>query len=126
MIEALGGGRRPPVSVTVGGHTYRTTAMRMGERFFVGLSAENRAAAGVSAGDDVEVEIELDTAAREVALPADLAAAMDPDVRAQYERLSFTHRKEWVRWVEDAKRSETRATRIGRTVAALREGRTTR
>ena len=126
VIEALGSGKRPPVTITVNGHTYRTTAVRMGDRFLVPLSAENREAAGVAAGDEITVDIEADTAPREVAMPEDLAAAMDDDARATYDRLSFTHRKEWVRWVEEAKRPETRATRIEKTVAGLREGKKTR
>lgn len=126
VVEALGSGKRPPVTISVNGHTYRTTAVRMGGRYFVPLSAENREAAGVSAGDEITVEIENDTAPREVALPEDLASAMDDAARAAYDGLAFTHRKEWVRWVEEAKRPETRATRIEKTVAALREGKKTR
>jgi hypothetical protein len=125
VIEALGSSRRPPVTITINGHTYRTTAVRMGGQFFVPLSAENREAAGVAAGDDITVDLEADTAPREVAMPDDLAAAMDDEVRAAYDGLSYTHRKEWVRWVEDAKKPETRAARIQKTVAGLREGKKT-
>jgi Bacteriocin-protection, YdeI or OmpD-Associated/Domain of unknown function (DUF1905) len=125
IIEGLGSSKRPPVTVTVNGYTYRTTAVRMGGRFLVPLAAENREAAGVAAGDDVTVEIALDTSPREVDLPADLAAAMDDAVRATYDGLSYTHRKEWVRWVEEAKKPETRASRIEKTVAGLRAGKKT-
>jgi uncharacterized protein YdeI (YjbR/CyaY-like superfamily) len=97
----------------------------MGGRFLVPLAAENREAAGVAAGDQIVVDIDNDTAPREVDLPADLAAAMDEAVRATYDGLSFTHRKEWVRWVEEAKKPETRAARIEKTVAGLREGKKT-
>jgi hypothetical protein len=126
VIEALGSGRRPPVTITINGYTYRTTAVRMGGRFFVPLSAENREAAGVVAGDEVTVDLDLDTVPREVTMPDDLASAMDDEARAAYDGLSYTHRKEWVRWVEEAKKPETRATRIEKTVAALREGKKTR
>ena len=126
VIAALGSSKRPPVTVTVNGHRYRTTAVRMGGRFLVPLSAEHREAAGVAAGQRITVEIENDTAAREVALPDDLAAAMDDAARTTYDELAYTHRKEWVRWVEEAKRPETRATRIAKTVDALREGKKTR
>ena len=126
IIEALGTSKRPPVTITLNGHTYRTTAVRMGGRFLVPLSAENREAAGVAAGDDVTVDVALDTAPREVELPTDLAAAMDDAARTTYDGLSYTHRKEWVRWVEEAKKPETRATRIEKTVAGLREGKKTR
>jgi hypothetical protein len=125
VIEALGASKRPPVTITVNGHRYRTTAVRMGGRFFVPLSAENREAAGVAAGESITVDIEADTAPREVTMPDDLAAALDDAARTAYDGLSYTHRKEWVRWVEEAKKPETRATRIEKTVAALREGRKT-
>jgi hypothetical protein len=125
VVAALGESKRPAVTITVNGYTYRTTAVRMGGRFLVPLSAENREAAGVAAGDDITVDIALDTAPREVDLPADLAAAMDDAVRATYDGLSYTHRKEWVRWVEEAKKPETRATRIEKTVTGLREGKKT-
>ena len=113
------------MTITINGYTYRTTAVRMGGRFFVPLSAENREGAGVAAGDDIAVDIDPDTAPREVAMPDDLAAAMDDAARAAYDVLSYTHRKEWVRWVEEAKKPETRATRIEKTVAGLREGKRT-
>ena len=125
VVASLGESKRPAVTITLNGHTYRTTAVRMGGRFLVPLSAENREAAAVAAGDDVTVDIALDTAPREVELPADLAAAMDDAARTTYDGLSYTHRKEWVRWVEEAKKPETRAARVEKTVAGLREGRKT-
>jgi len=125
IIEALGTSKRPPVTITINGYTYRTTAVRMGGRFLVPLAAENREAAGVAAGDRVVVDIENDTAPREVELPVDLAEALDDAARAAYDALSYTHRKEWVRWVEEAKRPETRAARIEKTVTGLREGKKT-
>jgi len=92
VVTALGGGRRPPVRVTVGGHTYRTTVATMRGRFLVPLSAANREAAGVAAGDEVEVAIELDSAPREVDVPDDLAAALagEPAARQFFDGLSFT------------------------------------
>jgi hypothetical protein len=125
VIAALGASKRPPVTITVNGYTYRTTAVRMGGRFLVPLSAEHRESAGVRAGDEVVVDIENDAAPREVELPPDLAEAMDDVARAAYDGLSYSHRKEWVRWVEEAKRPETRATRIEKTVAGLKDGRKT-
>jgi len=128
VVTALGGGRRPPVTITIGGHTYHTTIATMGGRFLVPLSAANRQAAGVAAGDEVDVAIELDAAPREVEVPDDLASALaaEPRARQFFEGLSFTHRKEWVRWVTEAKRAETRAQRIARTVDAVKAGRPTR
>lgn len=128
VVEALGSGRRPAVLVTVGTHTYPSTVAVYDGRFFVPLSAQNREAAGVAAGDTVEVDLALDTTTRLVEPPPDLAGALDGDAAARtfFEGLAPSHRKEWIRWVEDAKRAETRTTRIVRTVEALREGRRTR
>ena len=126
VVEALGAGKRAPVVVTVGGHSYRTTVAPYTGAYYVPLAAEHREAAGVAAGQEVDVSIELDTAPREVPVPDDLAAALDEPARATYDSLAYTHQKEWVRWVTEAKKPETRATRIEKTVAALREGRKTR
>ena len=125
VVDELGGGNRPAVTISVNGYSYRTTAARMGGRFLVPLSAEHREAAGLSAGDTVTVGIALDTAPREVEMPADLEAAMDDAARRAYDGLAFSHRKEWVRWVEEAKKPETRAARIEKTVAGLHAGRKT-
>lgn len=124
VVTALGSGKRPAVQVTIGKHSYRTTVAAMGGRFLVPLSADNRAAAGVAAGDEIEVDIEPDTAPREVMLPADLAAALAADgtARAFFETLSYTHRKEWARWIEEAKQAETRASRLSKAITALRAG----
>jgi len=124
IVAALGTSKRPTVRVTVGAHTYRTTVASMGGRFLVPLNADNRAAAGVSAGDEVDVDIEPDDEPREVDLPAELAAALVQDATAQayFDQLAYTHRKEWVRWIEEAKKAETRAARITKTVASLRAG----
>src|SRR4051794_14578622 len=125
VVERLGAGKRPPVSVTVGGYTYRTTVAPMGGAYWVPLAAEHREAAGVQADQEVDVRIELDTAPREVVLPEDLANAMDDGARAVFDALAYSHQKEWVRWVEEAKRPETRTTRIEKTVAGLRAGKKT-
>lgn len=128
VVAALGAGNRPAVTVTVGGHSYRTTATRMGGRFLIPLSAENRTAAGVAAGDEIDVNIEPDTAPRDVEVPADLAEALAKDEAAKttFDALAFTHRKEWVRWVEEAKKAETRATRLAKTIEALHAGQRSR
>jgi bacteriocin resistance YdeI/OmpD-like protein/uncharacterized protein DUF1905 len=128
VVDALGAGKRPAVRITIGGHTYRTTVASRSGRFLVPLSAENRAVAGVAAGEEVEVDIEVDTASREVAVPADLAGELARDSTAQgfFDGLSSTHRKEWVRWIDEAKKSETRSARIAKTIAALRAGRLSR
>ena len=96
----------------------------IGGQFLVPLSADNRAAARFSAGDEVDVDIEPDDQLRGVAVPADLAAALllDAEAQAFFDQLAFTHRKEWVRWVEEAKKAETRTARIVKTVASLHAG----
>jgi hypothetical protein len=122
IVAGLGAGKRPAVRVTIGNHTYRSTVAPMGGRFLLPLSAENRTAAGVAAGDEVDVEIELDTAPREVDLPPDFAAALaaEPAAQRAFERLAFTHRKEHVRAIEDAKKPETRQRRIAAAISKLR------
>ena len=126
VVAALGGGKRPPVTVTLGGYGYRTTVAPMGGAYWIPLAAEHREAAGVQAGQEVDVRVELDTAPRETPLPEDLAAALGDGARAFFEGLAPSHRKEWVRWVEEAKRPETRAARVEKTAEALRAGRRTR
>jgi hypothetical protein len=126
VVAGLGSGKRPPVSVTVGGYTYRTTVAPMGGAYWVPLAAEHREAAGVAADQEVDVRIELDTAPRETALPDDLDAALDDAARAHFHGLAPSHRKEWVRWIEEAKKPETRALRVEKTVESLRAGRKTR
>ncbi len=113
-VAAMGKGKKPPVKVSIGGHTYRSTVAAYGDVFMLPLSAENRQAAGVRAGDTVEVTIELDTEARTVEVPADLARALaeKPGATAAFEALSYTMRKEYVRQVETAKATETRLRRI--------------
>ncbi|QWF85146.1 YdeI/OmpD-associated family protein [Amycolatopsis sp. CA-230715] len=114
VVEALGAGKKPRVKVTVGEHTYRSTVAVYGARFMVPLNAGNRAAAGVEAGEKVEVEVELDTAERTVEIPDTLAAALErhPGARAAFDALSYSKQRERVFAVESAKREETRERRI--------------
>ena len=124
VVEALGGGKKPAVTVTVGGHTFRTTIGSMGGRSLIPLSAERRTAAGVAAGDEVEVDVELDTQPREVEVPADLAAALaeDEPARRTFERLAYSHQLRHVLAIEGAKATETRRRRIDKALEMLREG----
>jgi hypothetical protein len=125
VVEGLGKGKRPPVKVTINGHTYRNTVAVMGGEFMVGVSAENREAAGVAAGDEVDVDIELDTEPREVAVPPDFAQALAKDAKAKaFFEASSNSRKGWhVQSIEGAKTDETRQRRIAKSIAMLREGR---
>ena len=121
VVETLGGGKRPPVTVTVGGHTYRTTVAPMGGRYMIPLSSENRTASGLSAGDPVVVEIALDTAPREMKAPDDLAAALaaSPEAEAFFDSLSFSHKRSYVDWIVGAKKDETRQRRVAQAVELL-------
>jgi hypothetical protein len=125
VVEALGAGRRPAVRVTINGFTYRSTVAVVGGRYMVGVSAENRAGAGVAGGDEVDVDMELDTAPREVAVPADLAAALDaePAARRTFDGLSYSNRSWHVLQVTGAKTEETRQRRIAKSVDVLKQGR---
>jgi hypothetical protein len=123
VVEELGSGKRPAVTVTVGPHTYRTTVAVMGGKFMIPLSAENRTAAGVVAGDEVEVGIELDTQPREVAVPDDLRVALDADPVAgkRFAALSYSHRRQHIMAIEQAKTEQTRARRIDKALQMLRD-----
>ncbi len=124
VVEALGGGKRAKVTVALNGHRYRSSLAVMDGRTLISLSSENRTAAGVSGGDEVDVEVELDTAPRVVAVPADFAAALDvePAARATWDGLSYSNQSWHVVQIESAKSDETRQRRIARSVATLREG----
>jgi Bacteriocin-protection, YdeI or OmpD-Associated/Domain of unknown function (DUF1905) len=140
LKEAFGRAR-PPLKITIRGHTWRTTPGVQSEReaayaaslprhrnrWGVGHVVVNRdvkAATGVDAGDRVRIAMELDTEPRTVSVPAELAAALAEDAAAEaaFSKLSFTHRREYVEWVEEAKRPETRQRRIAATVERVRAG----
>jgi quercetin dioxygenase-like cupin family protein len=125
VMTELGAGRKPAVTVAVGGHTYRSSVGTVDGRPMISLSAANREAAGVKAGDEVEVEVALDTAPREVTVPDDFAAALDaePAARRTFDGLSYSNRRWHVESVTGAKTDETRQRRIAKSVDMLREGR---
>lgn len=122
IVEALDAGRKPPVSVTINGHTFRTTvAPRAGGVFLVGVSAANREAASIAAGDEIDVDVEHDSAPRTVEVPADLRAALDEaGLGEHFDALAYSHRKQHVLAVEDAKTDATRQRRIRKAVEMLR------
>ncbi len=124
VVEELGKGKRPPVHVTIGDHTYRSTVAAYGDVFMLPLSGENRGAAGVAAGDEVEVELRLDTEPREVTVPPDFAEALKGDVDAGrfFAGLSFSKQQWHVLSIEGAKTPETRQRRIDKSIAMLRQG----
>ena len=125
VVLSLGKGKRPPVNVTINGYTYRSTVAPMGGRYLIGVSAENRAAAGVRGGETHDIELSLDSAPREVALPADFAAALasEPAAQRTFDALSPSNKGYHTALIEGAKSDETRQRRIEKSIAALREGR---
>jgi hypothetical protein len=128
-VEAEYGKKRVPIAATIDGVPYRGQLVRMGGPCHIlGVLKEIRERIGKQPGDTVEVVVEEDTAPRVVDVPADLAKALDasPAARSAFDKLSFSHQREYVRWVEDAKREQTRADRLERTIAMLAEGKTLR
>lgn len=125
QVAAVGeGAKRFPVRAVVNGYGWRTTVAPMRGEFLIGLNRNVRAAAGVDAGDAVEVLVELDTNPRTIEVPEALASALsdDRDARALFDALSFTHRKEYARWIAEAKRPETRDRRVTQALERLRLG----
>lgn len=123
VVEGLGQGKRPPVQVTIGEHSYRSTVGVMGGRYLIPVSADHRAAAGVAAGDEVDVEVTLDTQSREVSVPADFADALSGSASARkaFDKLSNSHKQRWVLSVTDAKTPQTRQRRIAKAIEALQQ-----
>jgi len=121
VVGALGGGARPPVTITVHGHTWRSRVAIMRGRHLLGLSKANREAAGLEVGAEVEVEVALDTEPRVVVEPDDLARALDadPSARAAYDALPQGRRRRIVLDVDGAKQASTRARRIDKALAEL-------
>jgi hypothetical protein len=122
VVDALGGGKRPPVIITVNGHSWKSRVAIMRGRFLLGLSNANRQAAGLVIGEQVEVDLELDAEPRAITEPADFARALgaDPVARPAYDRLACTHKREHILAIEDAKKPETRVRRIEKAVEMLR------
>jgi hypothetical protein len=125
VVAALGSSRKPAVRATINGFTYRTSVAVMGGAFMLGVPPEFRTGAGVAPGDEVEIDLELDTAPREVALPPDLAAALRADAEAQqtFDALSYSNRRRLAEPIAALKGAEARERRIAKTVAMLHEGR---
>jgi hypothetical protein len=121
VLSALGSGKRPPVVVTIGPHTYRTTVGSMGGRSLIPVSAAVREKAGVAAGDEVTVMVEPDTEPRTITVPADLAAALagDPVAQRAFDALSYSGKSRHVTAIEAAKTPETRQRRVAQALSAL-------
>ena len=125
VVASLGKTKRPPVRVTLNGHTYRSTVAVLGGRFMVGVSNEVRARAGVAPGEEVEIEMELDTAPREVAVPAELAQELARDVAANraFEVLSYSRKRLIVDPIANAKTAATRERNLAKAMSLLRDAR---
>jgi hypothetical protein len=125
VVAALGPSKKPAVRVTIAGHTYRSTVATRSGVFLVGVSAENRKSAGVAAGDELDVELELDTEPREVTVPPDLADALASDAEARrfFDTLTHSQKQWYVLPIEQAKAAETRERRVAKAIAMLRAGR---
>lgn len=121
-IEAAWGGRRVPVRALFDASSeVRGTAVFMDGGPILGVTREVRNALGKDVGDSVQVEVARDDDPRTVEIPRDLAVALRarPELAEHFEGLSYTHRKEYARWVTEAKRPETRARRVARAVEML-------
>lgn len=121
IVAALGAGKKPAVSVTLNGYAYRSTIATMDGQFMLPVSAEHREKAGVKAGDEVEVCLALDTEPRVVTVPPDFADALAQNATAQqkFEAMSYSHKRQHVLAIEDAKTPETRQKRIAKAIAML-------
>jgi hypothetical protein len=117
--------KRPPVRATINGFTYRTSVASMGGKFMLGVPPEFREGAGVAAGDTVDVDLELDTEPREVAVPKEFAAALarNADAKRFFEALTYSNKRRLVTAIETIKSPETRQRRIAKTIDQLKEGR---
>jgi len=121
VVDSLGQGKRPRVTITINGHSWKSRVAIMRGRYLLGLSNANRLAAGVEIGDEVEVELEFDPEPRVIVEPADFARALDaePIARTAYDRLPEGRKREHVRAIESAKKPETRIRRIEKVLATL-------
>ena len=128
QVAALGAGNTPPVRVTANGVSVAARVGRMGGENLLGLSKKLRADLGVEIGVVIDVVLALDAAPREIAVPPELAVAFAADTaaKAAFDALAPSHRKEFARWIDEAKRDETRRSRVEQALQMLREGRTRR
>jgi hypothetical protein len=125
IVDGLGGGGHPKVVATVNGYEFRSSIARMGGSYWLGVSAERRAAADVEGGQILDVDVVLDVAERTVTVPEDFAAALaaEPAAQSFFDGLSFSKKQWHVLQVEGAKTAETRARRVAKSVEMLAEGR---
>lgn len=124
-VEKTYGKKRIKVKAKIGGEPYRGSLVRMGgDCHMLGVRKDIREKIGKSIGDEVEIEIQEDSEPRVVTIPEDLRQAFnrEPEAEKLFSQLSYTHQKEYVQWIEEAKREETRRNRIGQTIKMLKQG----
>jgi bifunctional DNA-binding transcriptional regulator/antitoxin component of YhaV-PrlF toxin-antitoxin module len=124
-VEQVFGKKRVKVKATIEGEPYRGSLVRMGSTCHIlGVRKEIREKIGKNFGDEIEVMVEEDTERREVLIPPDLGKAFEsnPEAEQFFQQLSYTHQKEYVQWIEEARRDQTRLDRITQTVQLLKQG----
>lgn len=123
VVASLGAGKKPAVRVTIGEYSYSSTVASMGGKFMIPLSAEHRNGAGIAAGDEVDVNIELDTEPRELNVPTDFLEAIEHETEAKhfFDGLSYSNKRRFVLSIEGAKTAETRQRRIDKAVVTLKK-----
>lgn len=124
-VEKAFGSKKPKVKAMIGGVPYRGLLVRMGtENHLLIILKEIREKIGKTFGDEVKITVELDTEPRVIKIPKDLAKELkkDKEARAFFDKLSYTHRREYVMWINEAKREETRQNRIVKTIEMLKKG----
>jgi hypothetical protein len=122
VVDGLDAGRRVPVVVTVNGYTYRNSVVWYRGEYMISLSSENRENAGLVGDEELDVTIEVDSAPREVEVPAELAVALNADAVAQaaFDKLSYSGKLQHTVAISGAKTAETRERRVAKVLAALR------
>ena len=123
-VPKVFGGKRVPIVAKVNGYEFRSTIAVYGGKYYVGLNKQVRAAAGVEEGDSFTMELDRDDAPRIVDVPDDLAKGLmaNKAAHAAFDKLSYTHQKEYVRWITEAKKAETRERRATRAIEMLTDG----
>jgi len=124
IVEALGGGKRPALNVTVNGFAYRSSLATMGGQYMISFSSDKRVATGLNGGDKIAVTLELDTAPRVMDVPPDLQKALEKDkaAKAYFATLTYSNQRRHIDPINDAKTPETRARRIEKSVVLFHDG----
>ena len=123
-VEAAFGSKRPKVKALIEGVPYRGTLVRMGsENHILIILKSIREQVGKTFGDEIKVSVEADVEERVLTVPAELKRVFksDKEAKSAFEKLSYSHQKEYVKWIEEAKKAETRARRVEQAIQLLKE-----